>query len=341
MLDFTGLECPVCQKKFTENDDIVVCPVCGAPYHRACYEQAGACVFPELHEKGEEWMPPKREEAPPVSSQIKDVECWKCGTLNDRSARFCTGCGAMLPPMNTPESEQTEHRASSYGGYPGVGQTPFPAATFVFDPMGGVNPTEPLEHGVTYGEASKAVRARTNYYMPVFRYMWHSGRNKFNFSAFLFSGAWLLYRKQYKSGAIVSAIMFLLQILYQCALWLWADPALEALAAQAGMDINSTMMTNQQIAQLSALAAQDMSLYVKIVSPLVVLLATFAVMLFVGFRGNKMYLKHCVKTVRSIKEDGTEVDDAYRNRGGVNTMAALCVSICYSILNTFLPLLFF
>lgn len=28
-MDYKGIKCPVCDKPFTENDDIVVCPVCG------------------------------------------------------------------------------------------------------------------------------------------------------------------------------------------------------------------------------------------------------------------------------------------------------------------------
>ena len=31
MANYTGVKCPVCNKRFTEDDDIVVCPVCGAP----------------------------------------------------------------------------------------------------------------------------------------------------------------------------------------------------------------------------------------------------------------------------------------------------------------------
>lgn len=342
MLDYTGLLCPVCKKPFTEDDDIVVCPVCGAPYHRACYEQSGECIFPELHEAGKDWQPPApaAEPVPQPSAAIKDQECPFCGTLNDHGARFCTLCGRMLQPQAVPPQNS---EPKTYGGYPGAGspgQSPFAATPFVFDPMGGVNPTEPLEQGVSYGEASKVVRARTGYYMPVFRYMKQTGRNKFNFSAFLFSGAWLLYRKQYKPGIIVSIIMVLLQVAYQCTLWLWADPALEALALQAGIDVNAGMMTNQQLATLSGLAVQDTAIYLKIISPVLILLLTFIVMIIVGVRGNKMYLKHCVKEVRAIKADGSDMDAAYRSKGGVNPMAALCFSICYSIINTFLPLLF-
>ena len=44
MMDLSGIPCPVGGKPFTKDDDIVVCPVCGAPYHRACYQEAGHCV---------------------------------------------------------------------------------------------------------------------------------------------------------------------------------------------------------------------------------------------------------------------------------------------------------
>ena len=41
MLDYTHIKCPVCGDTFKEDDDIVVCPQCGAPYHRACYQEKG------------------------------------------------------------------------------------------------------------------------------------------------------------------------------------------------------------------------------------------------------------------------------------------------------------
>ena len=34
---YTGETCPVCNKVFQEDDDIVVCPDCGTPHHRKCY----------------------------------------------------------------------------------------------------------------------------------------------------------------------------------------------------------------------------------------------------------------------------------------------------------------
>ena len=73
--------------------------------------------------------------------------------------------------------------------------------------------------------------------MPVFRYMKQSGKNKFNFSAFLFSGAWMLYRKQYKFGILVTALMFCIYIAYLCFSIFIASPVLMELMQKAGMDL--------------------------------------------------------------------------------------------------------
>lgn len=37
-MKYTGIPCAACGKKFTAEDDVVVCPECGTPYHRACYK---------------------------------------------------------------------------------------------------------------------------------------------------------------------------------------------------------------------------------------------------------------------------------------------------------------
>ena len=40
-MEFTEYKCPVCGEQFKKGDDIVVCPECGAPHHRECYEKEG------------------------------------------------------------------------------------------------------------------------------------------------------------------------------------------------------------------------------------------------------------------------------------------------------------
>lgn len=48
-MDFYKYKCPVCNKQFKEGDDIVVCPECGTPHHRECYEQEEHCFYQDKH----------------------------------------------------------------------------------------------------------------------------------------------------------------------------------------------------------------------------------------------------------------------------------------------------
>lgn len=52
MLNYVGKKCIYCGKTFTEDDDIVVCEVCGTPYHRECYRVNNKCINLEYHAKG-------------------------------------------------------------------------------------------------------------------------------------------------------------------------------------------------------------------------------------------------------------------------------------------------
>ncbi len=52
---FENKLCPVCRSRFIEKADIVVCPICGTPHHRSCYEIKGKCGLEEYHESGFTW----------------------------------------------------------------------------------------------------------------------------------------------------------------------------------------------------------------------------------------------------------------------------------------------
>ena len=53
----------------------------------------------------------------------------------------------------------------------------------MLDPMGGVNPNEPIDD-VPAGEVAKLVQNNTAYYLPVFMNYKRNRRNRFNFCAF-------------------------------------------------------------------------------------------------------------------------------------------------------------
>ena len=56
-MDLNGQKCPACGRNFDHDDDIVVCPVCGTPQHRACWDERGECVNASRHAEGYVWQP--------------------------------------------------------------------------------------------------------------------------------------------------------------------------------------------------------------------------------------------------------------------------------------------
>ena len=81
MYQFTGCPCSVCGKALTDTDDIVVCPDCGAPYHRACYEKQGGCVYADKHGTGFEWTPPASAQPERRCPQLRHFQPGKRGPV--------------------------------------------------------------------------------------------------------------------------------------------------------------------------------------------------------------------------------------------------------------------
>lgn len=334
MLNYTGAKCPICEKPFREDDDIVVCPTCGAPYHRDCYKEAGSCIYEELHEKGQRWEAPEPEERPVTSTahEIKDQECPRCSVLNGHSALFCSSCGSPL------KIEPDTHNNSQYTqntGFPPMYGMPIP-----FDPMGGVKPTDTMDEHISYGEVSKVVQQNTRYYMPVFDKIKKTKRGKFNFCAFLFSGGWFLYRKQYKKGILFSVLMLALYLGQTFTTLFVSYPKIVELLEKAGKDVTQSSISIEQVMSISStITTPDLLL---IALPTIISFAMLAVMIVLGFLGNRMYMKHCVRTINKIRNTTVNSEDfntRIMEKGGINTTAALCVLICY-FLCTWMPKFF-
>lgn len=90
MPKYYGCPCEGCGRPLALTDDIVVCPDCGAPYHRDCYEKLGRCIHTPAHGAGYEWKFPYKEE------ELRT--CPGCGERTLRTEARCRCCGAELPP---------------------------------------------------------------------------------------------------------------------------------------------------------------------------------------------------------------------------------------------------
>ena len=96
MADYKGAKCISCGQVFKDGDDIVVCPECGTPYHRECYEKEGKCINTELHANGGSWHSDVKAADGYVHTGDGKVICPVCGGENDERAPFCTRCGHPL-----------------------------------------------------------------------------------------------------------------------------------------------------------------------------------------------------------------------------------------------------
>ena len=189
---YEGLSCPVCTKAFVPDEDIVVCPQCGLPHHRAGWKSIGKCYADNKHGTSQQWS---RDTAPADTTAASDENvCPKCGTTNTQYAEFCSRCGCDLSAddwhsasVSSDAREYAPYRASSnrYG-----------------------NSSETLG-GVSTDELAAIVGNNTSYYIPRFQRMNRGQSGGWNWAIFLLSPFWLFYRKQYLLGAVYFCVYVL------------------------------------------------------------------------------------------------------------------------------------
>lgn len=205
---YSSIDCPICEKPLSGGEDIVVCPTCGAPYHRSCFLSEGSCVFTELHERGEDWQPPKKEEKFDGNAELR---CSRCGTINPQNGLFCQVCGNQLndtSPENASQPGQIAPPPFGMGGGfapPGMPLNPFTT------PFGGVSPDEVIDD-IPAKDLAVFVGRNSHYYLPRFKDIVTKKSRIINWSAFIFHGGFFIYRKMYGIGIIAILLSVLLSI---------------------------------------------------------------------------------------------------------------------------------
>lgn len=77
MTRFENKLCPVCRSRFNDKADIVCCPICGTPHHRACYSINNKCALEEYHAQGWSWngcLPDEEKEQKPPLDEVTAAE---------------------------------------------------------------------------------------------------------------------------------------------------------------------------------------------------------------------------------------------------------------------------
>lgn len=241
MADYKGNHCPVCNEVFAEGDDIVVCPDCGTPYHRACWFKTGVCVHADKHGSGFEWKP---DIVPGVDDTCV---CPNCGTPNPVTNRSCNHCGVPLPdpdnasaqhpqqqgPVYTRDQAPRPH-ASTSGRNAGAGAGTDTGRTDAFGGMfrRELGPDDPID-GIKARDWASYLGGSSLYYLIQFLRMDETRRKtSVSFAAFFLGPIYFFYRKMWKTGVIFSLISLVLTLPTALALLQAAGSPLVA-----GMDL--------------------------------------------------------------------------------------------------------
>lgn len=296
MPKYYGCPCEGCGKPLTLRDDIVVCPDCGAPYHRDCYEKLGRCIHSAAHAAGYEWKFPYQE------SEL--CTCPACGERTLRSEEHCRCCGAVLPPEGAEEpadrSEDPGEGSFDYSSfYRQFQETGTPSADPMKQAYEAAFGKEEAMDGIPCADWASYIGPASPSYMNTYcRMQLAHSKVSMSFSALLFGPFYFFYRKAWK-------------------------PAFAFLAAELLLFVPTLLQMMQITGSSLSLGLSD-STYV--VLGRVVSLASFALMLVRGMFAKWFYRKSAAEHIRRIRAEFP--DDAQRSvvlsaQGGVSWGAVL------------------
>lgn len=284
-----GKQCKSCKAYLFDNDDVVFCPICGAPHHRSCYERLGHCALEELHGTPEQYDSEKdvkhteeEKQAPPVNNNVK-VTCGMCGEKYDVEENACPGC-------HTPNSIKMGGRY------------------IAIDFLGGVPADLDIGEGVTADEAKRFVISNSQRFIPKFAKMKNGSKASFNLLAFFFPCAWALSRKMYKLGALFGAI--------EVALSMLVLPFRQMLLSNIPEDVARNSSKLAMFLADNIEFFNSPTLYVAFAASVL----TIALRLVVGIFGDSFYRKHTIAAVKDIKENSEDIDEDMRSKGGVSLL---------------------
>lgn len=304
MLSGQDVLCPVCQKAFDVDDDVVVCPFCGAPHHRRCYEENNDCIFSGRHGKGQDWrefVEGVRETQP---SETKP--CPVCGKENETVLFFCKRCGEDLlekDPLSPSKGEAPPTRFDA--AFPFSGQASFVSVTL--DPYAGMDPKDKIG-AHTVEELSAYIGPNTAYYLPRFRDMEEGGKNVFNYAGAFLSTFWCFFRGMVLPGAVFFLIMLSSSFLriYLTALYMTRTP----------------------------------TFYENMLTSVIQIVLMGGLMFLTGFLANPIYYRRCTRQITRIKEaHPDDLLDTLRARGGVRARSAYLTVACFAVLSVLISLL--
>lgn len=265
MAIYTGIDCPVCGEKFKDGEDIVTCPVCGTPSHRACYEKIGRCPNAGKHSGGFEFKVEKPKE-------------------EDLSAKY------VLPPLETNSAENQPATAV----VPAVDTPNVNVEDIRVEPGDSVG-------GEATGSISAVIKKKIPFYISKFKKLdTKKGKISWNLAAIIFGPYWYFYRRMSKVGTYILGLEVVANA-FVTTLFRDSFITFSTAAADIYEQVANTggVATQEMIDTLNRVVGST-----KIVHAFLINIAIIAVIRIVsGLLGNNFYKDHCVKLVKLAKDN--------------------------------------
>ena len=145
-----------------------------------------------------------------------------------------------------------------------------------------------------------------------------------------------MFRKMYLSGSIFIAIKAALVVGNILLQNLFIQPQMQILFPNLSSGRISIYQANQMVPTILNQGGWTVFLFLL---PFLLSVAEFALGIVLGIKANKMYYKHCIRTVKQAKAEASgeaELEAALRKKGGVNMVLAIILLTCFIALY-FLP----
>lgn len=269
MNKYIGTSCPFCEQSFTEEDDIVVCPDCGTPFHRACYQKSGRCYYHNEHKNGFVWAPPA-----PNIPEAERVECPNCHAVNHKNQPYCTTCNTKLQQESGPSIPLPHMRGQEST----------------------TNAGQPMKEGwtiagVTSKELAAYMGSNADYFLSRFRVLMTSPfQGSWNFSAFFFTYFYFFYRKMYKIGFA----LLLLSLMLMFPTLVYTAENFKMMAPQL---LGFTVPYNAELMNNMYNLAYNFRIF------------TFMIRLCCGLFANKLILRSAIQNITAIRAKMGEKTD--------------------------------
>ncbi len=295
-LKIEGLSCVRCKAYLFSEDDIVYCPVCGAPHHRECYEALGHCALEQFHGTDMQYSREKEQENKDIIAQKEQKTdnshnnkddgistCNMCGTKYESILRRCPKCG-------TPDFS----KINSFSG---------------FDLLGGIAPDQVIEDDITADDIKRFVATNIHRYVPKFASISNKKKVSWNWMAFLFPSSWMLSRKMFKGGIIAGVL--------QSVITLLSYPFQRAVFS-SGFD---TQNAASSLEALNKLFESTPKIGIAILA-LAVISSILELLLRVVFAlyGDYFYKNYTITSIKKIRLESEDMDNDYRKKGGVSLL---------------------